>query len=665
MQPCLGADQLHAWVAGTLDDSQRQAAVHHVADCSECRTAVSALAEIAAIQRGASDASITSDGPAVTAAPTASPNATTMEIDALAAAPRTIGRFVVKRTLGRGGMGIVGAAHDPLLKREVAIKVISPVAGDTQLVDFEARLAREAQVLANFRHPNVVAVHEAGRDDDRLYMVMDLIDGQSLRAWLAHERPSWRQALQTCLAAGRGLAALHAAGVIHRDVKPDNILVAHDGRAVIVDLGLAFRDDANEQPALTRTGAIVGTPRFMAPEQVAGARLDARCDQFGFAATTLTALRASGTEPPPRLRAVLARGMDPDASARYPTMNALLNALNAAQYGRRRLIFVIATGAVLVGGAATAIVNQRSSPTPPTPVEVAPTNAAPTQPTAVEAPTVDAQPPDARPARPQPKTITATTPAAHDAPQPATSATNPPAKTQLNLQPATIQIAEMFLQLNCDGLPGPLSKPSVRMADWGTVERVEMVERISALGDSGKTVLYQIKGQRSRYVIDGASVDFRKSTLALLAEVGDWVMLCVNGDNEVVHFPPAWGKVSIANNYARIAGPPAFASRNPAPQYLTHVRDGFTDSPPNQHWKFATDTVVLVRDQIDAIQPDGLVDFGGWRLDVPAGIPGAPLVAAKRTLWISATFTRFDITSGKPLPVFTATHLEATLFTAP
>ena len=75
--------------------------------------------------------------------------------------------------------------------------------------------------------------------------------------------------------------------------------------------------------------------------------------------------------------------------------------------------------------------------------------------------------------------------------------------------------------------------------------------------------------------------------------------------------------------------------------------------------------MVLVRDQIDAIQPDGLVDFGGWRLDVPAGIPGAPLVAAKRTLWISATFTRFDITSGKPLPVFTATHLEATLFTAP
>ena len=166
-------------------------------------------------------------------------------------------------------------------------------------------------------------------------------------------------------------------------------------------------------------------------------------------------------------------------------------------------------------------------------------------------------------------------------------------------------------------------------------------------------------------MIDGASIDYKNSTLALLADVGDWVMLCVNGDNEVVHFPPAWGKVSIANNYARIAGPPAFASRNPAPQYLTHVRDGFTDSPPNQHWKFATDTVVLVRDQIDAIQPDGLVDFGGWRLNVPADIPGAQLIAAKRTLWISATFTRFDTTADKPVPVFTATHLEATLFTAP
>jgi tetratricopeptide (TPR) repeat protein len=245
--------------------------------------------------------------------------------------------------------------------------------------------------MAQLSHPNVVAVHDVGEHDDSVYVAMDFVKGQTLRAWLARERRSWKDVLAIFVQAGRGLAAAHEAGLVHRDFKPDNVLVDERGRALVTDFGLARADttaadssaastgDARRERVLqsevTREGALVGTPGYMAPEQFAGAEVDARTDQFAlcvslweglygarpFAGTNVAALALAigkgELPPPPRgtnvprwVRRVVARGLAVDPAARWPTIDALLAALERGQARARMRMAMVALGLVVLAG---------------------------------------------------------------------------------------------------------------------------------------------------------------------------------------------------------------------------------------------------------------------------------------------------------------------------
>ncbi len=300
-----------------------------------------------------------------------------------AKSPSVIGRYLVVERLGAGGMGIVYAAYDPELDRKIALKLLfSREASDAE----RHRLVREAKALAKLSHPNVVHVYDAGEHEGRVFVAMELVRGETLRAWVRSKKRTLRQVLAVCLEAGRGLAAAHAAGIVHRDFKPDNVLVGEDGRARVLDFGLARRvaDDDETGPitprrawdprgSVTRTGAVLGTPGYIAPEQLLGEPADVLGDQFSFCATVWEAI--TGTLPyPPELQAapelpwkieapprgsmprwverVLRRGLG--ESGRYPRLDELLREL-ARDPAQLRLRIVGALVMVASVGAAFAI----------------------------------------------------------------------------------------------------------------------------------------------------------------------------------------------------------------------------------------------------------------------------------------------------------------------
>ncbi|MEM7157070.1 MAG: serine/threonine-protein kinase [Myxococcota bacterium] len=294
--------------------------------------------------------------------------------------PLRIGRFTVIDEIGRGGMGIVYAAYDPDLDRKIAVKVLQPVAESTEEVtEGRARLLREAQAMARLSHPNVATVHEVGTMDDMVFLAMEFIEGHTLKGWVSEEgHAGWAPIVTMYRQAGRGLAAAHLAGLIHRDFKPDNVLVDADGRAKVLDFGLA-RAQHDTDPAaaerattvssssldspLTLAGRIMGTPAYMAPEQFMGERLDERSDQFSFCVSLYEALY--GERPFPaknfmelRLRVlqggpptppdqssvpawvlrVLLRGLSRHPAERYESMEELLEALEEDPAARRRRV---------------------------------------------------------------------------------------------------------------------------------------------------------------------------------------------------------------------------------------------------------------------------------------------------------------------------------------
>lgn len=319
-----------------------------------------------------------------------------------APATEAIGRFVVLEKLGEGGMGAVYAARDPLLNRKVAIKLLRrELAGDAHA----ARMVQEAQSLARLSHPNVVHVHEFGIADGRMFLAMEHIEGDALSDVLREPRP-WERVLELFLAAGEGLSAAHAAGLIHRDFKPQNVMLGKDGRVRVLDFGLAREtgDDEPTQPAtpapsaassrLTHAGAVMGTPRYMSPEQSAGKSCDARTDQFSFCVSLWEGLygdvpfkaREAGsndvtaevkTEPswvPPEGRPVnkevpayvhraLLRGLSLEREQRFPSMTALLEALRRPT--RRYplwLVYALAVVTALIVVAAVAARYQARTP---------------------------------------------------------------------------------------------------------------------------------------------------------------------------------------------------------------------------------------------------------------------------------------------------------------
>ncbi|MCB9561907.1 MAG: serine/threonine protein kinase [Kofleriaceae bacterium] len=224
-----------------------------------------------------------------------------------------VDRYEIVAWLGAGGMGVVYEAFDPELRRRVALKLVRAIRPGAT---WEARLLREAQAMAQLSHPAVVPVFDVGSYDGGVFVAMELVDGGTLKGWLQAERRSWRAALTTLIAAGRGLAAAHAAGLVHRDFKPDNVLVGKDGRVRVTDFGLAriaaadtdgddggadvdrARPAAGVADVLSRPGAIAGTPAYMAPETAAGVA-DARSDQFAFCVTLYEALYGERPFAPP------------------------------------------------------------------------------------------------------------------------------------------------------------------------------------------------------------------------------------------------------------------------------------------------------------------------------------------------------------------------------
>jgi serine/threonine protein kinase len=291
--------------------------------------------------------------------------------------PARIGRFTVLRTLGAGGMGVVYAAYDEELDRRVAIKVVRDDVGAG--AQGRERMKREAQAMAKVSHPNVVQVYQVGDlDDGQLYVAMEFVKGTTLADWLGSEERGWEEALEMYLQAGRGLAGAHREGLVHRDFKPDNVLIGTDGRARVLDFGLARAEGVRSPEVdsallrvstpttvlrsnLTLAGTIMGTPAFMSPEQHLGESADARSDQFSFcvavygslygvspfAGTTLMELGESVTSgalrPPPEGSPVptwvwqaLKTGLATRADDRHPSMDTLLAALTPDQVHTRR-----------------------------------------------------------------------------------------------------------------------------------------------------------------------------------------------------------------------------------------------------------------------------------------------------------------------------------------
>ena len=195
--------------------------------------------------------------------------------------PASIGRYVVQGELGRGAMGVVFRALDPALDRAVAVKVIAARTSGPAPLDpeLETRFLREARVAARISHPNVVTVYDAGRDGSSLYLVMELVEGESLAARLMRGSfPSAAESLELAAQVADALGAAHALGVVHRDVKPGNVMLTRSGRVKVADFGVAKA--VGEETGLTRTGAVVGSPAYMAPEQVRGLPIDGRADLF-------------------------------------------------------------------------------------------------------------------------------------------------------------------------------------------------------------------------------------------------------------------------------------------------------------------------------------------------------------------------------------------------
>lgn len=269
--------------------------------------------------------------------------------------PRNIGRYEIQEVVGSGAMGVVYRATDPLIGRTVAIKKISAaVATGEWSAEFRTRFFREARAAGNLRHPNIVTVYDLGEDEGTPFMAQEFVEGESLAQKLRRQGPlSPAEAVRIVRQVAEGLGFAHGRGVVHRDIKPDNILIDPQGRAVITDFGIARMDNSD----VTRTGEILGTPHFMSPEQILGKPLDGKSDLFSlgvvlyqlltgekpFTGSSPTAVcyqivhaspRAIPAEVPvsQHLRGIIAKLLQKEPGARYASAQELIRALDGKKW---------------------------------------------------------------------------------------------------------------------------------------------------------------------------------------------------------------------------------------------------------------------------------------------------------------------------------------------
>ncbi|KFE61102.1 serine/threonine-protein kinase [Hyalangium minutum] len=358
---CLGENTLDGLSRGHLSAEEREVAVRHLDGCDSCRQLLAALGQAVST-------------PGAVTPWTGSASAPTPARPRLTAGER-VGRYTVLHEVGAGGMGVVYAAYDPELDRRIALKLVhSEALPEDSREEAASRLLREAQALARLSHPHVVTVFDGGRFDGQVFLAMEFIEGGSLGQWLRAEPRPADAVLALFLEAGQGLAAAHRAGLVHRDFKPDNVLVGKDGRARVTDFGLVRLAAPGGQPlgggaeppralpagaeARTQLGAKLGTPVYMAPELWRGAPASARSDQFAFCVAfyealqgerpfTVNALAEGGmplggrglprpTRIPPRWWPILVRGLASEPEARFPSMDVLLDALESTQTMQRK-----------------------------------------------------------------------------------------------------------------------------------------------------------------------------------------------------------------------------------------------------------------------------------------------------------------------------------------
>lgn len=301
------------------------------------------------------------------------------------------GRYVIKKMLGKGGMGVVYAAFDPTLNRKIAIKVlrVSNGSGDMDTQSARTRMLREAQAMAMVGHPNLVNVFDVGTYEDDVYIAMEFVEGVTLRDWLVnHDRKDWRTILKKYIAAARGLHAAHQRRLIHRDFKPENVMVDSNGHVRVMDFGLARHtgaDDPNDTSRtpilarpLTQTGMIMGTPAYMAPEQFLADHTDHRTDQFAFCVAlyealygyrpfrgdTMKALARSvmrgeivlpprKTPIPDYILTALLKGLQTDAEDRHDNMGVLIDELttppDTSTSGTPWVLYLVSLLVALIG----------------------------------------------------------------------------------------------------------------------------------------------------------------------------------------------------------------------------------------------------------------------------------------------------------------------------
>lgn len=366
----------------------------HIADCARCQSNLLALG---GTQKD--DPRLT---PTLAATSETAPSAPSYAPTLLPGS--TLGRYRIESVIGAGGMGVVYRAFDHKLGRAIALKVVRP-ADDGSSSDARARLIREARAMAKISHPNVIAVHDAGDVEDEVFIAMELVVGANLADWEKARPHPWRELVGVYLQAARGLAAAHRVGLVHRDFKPHNVLVGDDERVRVLDFGIARSSEESDAPrtsravisrlsqvAITETGAILGSPLYMSPEQHEGERADARSDQFSFcvalyhalygalpfAGTTYFELRhtvtTSEAAPPPRSSPIpatigraLLRGLSRDRGARFSSMDELITALADAARPRSHRWLLAASAALVAALGATVLV--LATRTPDAPVE--------------------------------------------------------------------------------------------------------------------------------------------------------------------------------------------------------------------------------------------------------------------------------------------------------
>jgi tetratricopeptide (TPR) repeat protein len=367
--PCPTDDVLGALVHQALEEAEVARVTSHLDDCATCRQVV-----IAAVRGGV--------------APTIAIGTPTLEpgIRAEASGPRIgskLGRYELRVLLGAGGMGRVYEAYDAELDRAIALKIMRPELSGTSGTLAE-RLVRESRIMAKLAHPALITVYDVGKLGAAVFIAMELIRGETLGAYVRRKRPGWREVVGLLERAAYGLAAAHDAGIIHRDFKPENVLVAITGsavsRVVVTDFGVACSFGDADDPAssrrpsavdLTATGVTVGTPAYMAPEQLDGDEVDHRADVFAFAVSawellfgarpfagkTVEEIRVAMLEPPRALRSgvpdrvvrALERGLAIDPADRWPDMASFARAL-VPPVRKTRALAIGAVGLALVGG---------------------------------------------------------------------------------------------------------------------------------------------------------------------------------------------------------------------------------------------------------------------------------------------------------------------------